>query len=92
LTLNSWFPDIPAFEYSYFLHMIGNDSTYRPNITDLKQQLSFDCLFSGPVIQEMLLEKNRTRFIETYNWSEPELLFSYLKFVAIEVGLGGITQ
>lgn len=54
--------------------------------------VSFDCLFSGPVIQEIMLELNDTAFEKIYNWSEPGLLRSYLKFLAIEVGLGGITQ
>lgn len=39
-----------------------------------------------------MLTLDDASFAKKYNWSEPALLRSYLKFVAIEVGLGGLTQ
>lgn len=91
-SVHAWNADIPEFEYTWFLDYIGSNSTFRPTLTNMVELVSFDCLFSLPVIQEMMIERDDKNFERRYNWSEPALLRSYLKFLVIEVGFGGFTQ
>lgn len=54
--------------------------------------LSFDKLFSGSMVMELLLEQNKTRFEELYYWKDMDLFKNFIKFVTLEVGFGGLTQ
>lgn len=50
-TVKAWNSDFPEYEYTWFLDLIGSNSTWRPSLTNMVELVSFDCLFSGPVIQ-----------------------------------------
>jgi hypothetical protein len=54
--------------------------------------LSFDKFYSVPGVQDLLIEKNATRFEEKYYWKNATLLLGFARFLVIEVGFGGFVQ
>lgn len=61
-------------------------------LSDARDLLTFDKLLNGPAVQELFIQKNDSEFSKTYHWEKPYLLRNYIRFVAIEVGFGGLTQ
>lgn len=81
-TANLWNPDLPAFEYSYYLYFMESESKFRPDILQVVDLLSFDKLYSGPMIQE-LFNLNSSDFKEQFYWDDKNLLEEYIRFVVI---------
>lgn len=55
LTVNAWNSSLQPYEYSYYLDYVNSSSKFRPESDKLAQLLSFDFLFSGTRVQEMML-------------------------------------
>lgn len=92
LTVTAWNSNLKEYEYNYFLDFVKSNSTFRPVPDKLVQLLSFDFLFSGTRVQEMMLQKDDAKFEEIYYWKEPKPLKSYIKYMLIEVSFNGYTM
>ena len=83
LTLKDINKDLYTYELEHYFDFVRKPNIPRPSLEQMIKLLSFDYLFSGTRLQDMMLEKNDTKFRELYFWEQPATLKSYMKYILL---------